>query len=207
MNGLLGTNAGLASDLSLLAYLLVLLPGMLLGFYFARSKRFRPHHQLTMTGVVVFNWVLIALVMAVSYGRFVAPTLGAGGLSDGRNLLATIHLLTGGVAQLMATYLVLLMWTENTRFERVVLVRIRNIKTPMRATLALWLVTVLLGFAIYAAWYGGGRTDAQEVVPAATEPAPLATEDADDLPDATEEADDSPSATEDAPEPATTEQP
>jgi uncharacterized membrane protein YozB (DUF420 family) len=197
MNGLLGTNAGLASDLSLLAYLLVLLPGMLLGLYFARSKRFRPHHQLTMTAVVVLNWVLIALVMAVSYGRFVAPTLAAGGLSDGRSLLATIHLLTGGVAQLMATYLVLLMWTEDTRFERLVLVRICNIKTPMRATLALWLMTVLLGFGIYAVWYGGGHVDGQDAVPATTEPAPMATEDVDDLP----------SATEDASEPAATEQP
>ena len=40
--GLLGTGASLLADLTLLAYLLLIVPGMLAGFVFARRKHFEP---------------------------------------------------------------------------------------------------------------------------------------------------------------------
>lgn len=173
-----------AGTMTLIAYIVVLLPLMLLGFYFARRKMFDPHHKLTMTLVVILNWVLIAAVMAGSYASGVAPGL-PDNLGEIGALLPTIHGIVGLLAQLMATYLVLLMWTENTALERLVIVRIKNIKTPMRITLSLWFITVLLGFGLYAVW-NGGSDDADSAPPATvTEEV----EDAAPAPDATEESD------------------
>ncbi|MGB1285679.1 MAG: hypothetical protein ACPG7F_04015 [Aggregatilineales bacterium] len=191
-----------SSQLTLLAYVFVLMPGMLLGFFFARRKMFQPHHKMVMTTITIVNWVLILLLMAVSYSSFVLPAL-QDGQTDIITLLPTVHLITGGLAQLLATYLVLLMWTENTPLEPIILYRIKNIKTPMRMTLALWLITVMLGIGIYVTWNAPVSADVAGA-PVSTEEAPDAssTEDASD-PAATEAAEDT--ADEDVPDAASTE--
>lgn len=219
MEGFLGTGASGLSDLTLLAYLFLLTPGMLLGFFFARRKMFVPHHKLTMTSVVVLNWVLIIILMFGSYGSGVAPYL-AEYFSDPRVSLPTIHAITGGLGQLLATYLALRMW-----FEKVLppWIMVKNIKLYMRITLGLWLVTVALGVVIYFTWYtspaqaGDGVTPAVTAEPASTdEPTvviltPAATEEvgepiATEEPAATEESEES-AATDSAGEPAATEEP
>ena len=181
MDDILGTSATNTSDLVLLAYVFLLLPGMIIGFFFARRKMFVPYHKLTMTGVTLVNWVLIAFVMVVSYSNYIAPYV-PDNFSDIRALVATIHLLSGAIAQGLATYLVILMWTERTRFEGLLpsALRIRRIKTPMRLTLALWITTVVLGVGIYFTWYVGGDEDPTALAaPGATEQAgPGVTEDA-----------------------------
>ncbi len=195
----------------LFIYLILLVPLMLLGYFFARRKMFDPHHKLVMTTVVIVNWVLIALLMANSYRSIVEFTPDRTNVNF---ILPTLHLITGGLAQIMGTYLVLLMWTENTPLERLVLVRTRNIKTPMRITLSLWLVTVLLGFGIYALFNAPGADADEAPPPAATEEALSEEEEADTAPapDATEEAatedrDETETPAEDAPEePAATEE-
>lgn len=194
----------------LFIYLLLLVPLMVLGYIFARRKMFDPHHKLVMTTVVIVNWVLIALLMANSYRGVVEFTPDR---TDINFILPTIHLLTGGLAQIMGTYLVLLMWTENTPLERLVLIRTRNIKTPMRITLSLWLVTVLLGFGIYAL-FNAPTVDAGDApAPAATEEVLSEEEETDTVPapDATEEAasedgNETETSDEEAPEPAATEE-
>ncbi len=205
-----------SANITLIIYLVVLVPLMLLGFYFARRKMFFPHHKMVMTGVVILNWILILAVMVGSFRSGVMPGL-PGSLSDIRILLPTIHLLTGAIAQLTATYLVILMWTERTPYEKLVPFRIKKIKTPMRVTLSLWLITVLLGFGIYGTWYGGSSAAENSPEPVVTEDAaevateavvePQATEDAVVTeavvePQATEDA----VATEAAPDPAATEE-
>lgn len=204
--GFLGTGASLASDLSLLAYLVLLLPAMLLGFTFARRKLFVPHHKFVMTGIVILNWVFIILVMAVSYSGGVASQI-PDNIGDPFVLLPTIHLVTGAIAQILATYLVARMWLENVLPEWS---KVRNIKRYMRVTLTLWVVTALLGITIYVVWY------VQPVVATGDAPVPAATEEAGQDGDAldpvtTEEAEQDddealdPAATEDVaatPEPA-----
>lgn len=175
-----------SGTMTLIAYIVLLVPLMLLGFYFARRKMFDPHHKLTMTLVVILNWVLIGVVMAGSYLNGVAPNIPEN-LGEGAILLPTIHGIVGLTAQLMATYLALLMWTENTDLEGLIPFRIKNIKTPMRITLTLWLVTVALGFGLYAVWYGGAGDADDAPAPAVTEEAneidsPLATEEIDNIP-------------------------
>lgn len=189
--GFLGTGASLGADIALVAYILVLIPAMLLGFVFARRKMFVPHHKYVMTSIVTLNWILIITIMAVSYFDSVAPNL-ADNSSDFSLILPTIHLVTGGLAQLLATYLALRMWFEKSLPDWI---KVRNIKLFMRLTLALWLVTALLGIGIYARWYLGSSDDGGETpIPVTTEepgvtaptsteepgsaPAPASTEDA-----------------------------
>lgn len=196
------------SLMTLIIYIVVLLPLMLLGFFFARRKMFNPHHKLTMTLVVILNWALIIAIMLGSYSGGVAPGL-PDNLGEINALLPSIHGIVGLTAQLMATYLMLLMWTENTAVEGLIPFRIKNIKTPMRITLTLWIITVLMGFGIYSVWYGGSTESDTAPPPAATEeaetiedseeaPAPDATEETETTED-TEEA-------EEVPAPDTTEE-
>jgi uncharacterized membrane protein YozB (DUF420 family) len=182
---------------------------MLVGFVFARRKLFRPYHKWTMTAITLVNWLIIIFLMARRYSWWALPYLGDGGLQDPRHLIPSVHLVFGGLAQLLATYLVILMWTERTRFAGIVPkpLRITNIKPFMRTTLALWLVTAFLGIGTYLSWYPfGGMAVGAEATPAVTEqaPQPGATDEAADpyaAPSATEEADDpyaAPSATEES---------
>jgi uncharacterized membrane protein YozB (DUF420 family) len=194
------------SQITLLIYVVVLLPLMLLGFYFARRKMFN-QHKLTMTTIFIANWVLIAWVMSPSYRDAVsAPNAD---FSSIFLLLPTIHMGLGAIAQLVATYLVILMWTERTPLEKLVPFRIKNIKTPMRITLSIWILTVLLGLGIYATWHGfdnffspaPAESTEEAPTPESTEAAEQAQETEESpAPESTEDA-------EEAEEPATTEQP
>lgn len=197
--GFLGTGASLKSDLSLMAYLLLIIPAMLTGFVFARRKMFVPHHKLMMTSIIIVNWVIIFFLMAVSYREGVSPYLGVA-FSDPRVALPTIHLVTGAVAQILGTYLVLRMW-----FEKVLpkWIMVRNIKTYMRFTLALWLITAALGIIIYAAWYVRPAQAGNAPAPASTpevsgtpELNPGSTEEAFSAPLSTQEAISEPLSTE-----------
>jgi uncharacterized membrane protein YozB (DUF420 family) len=184
------------SQISLAIYVLVLLPLMLLGFYFARRKMFN-QHKLTMTTIFIANWALIFWVMSPSY-RGMVSSEPAPDYSTIPVILPTIHMALGSIAQIMATYLVILMWTERSPLEKLVPFRIKNIKTPMRITLSLWIATVLLGFGIYSTWYGfddffnnSAEATIEAPAPEDTEaaPAPDGTEDAAEVeePDTTEE--------------------
>ncbi len=227
--GFLGTNATMLADLTLVAYVLLIAPAMLVGFVFARRKMFVPHHKLMMTTIVIINWLLILFAMAASFvGRTPADR-------------PIPHFITGGLAQLVGTYLVILMWTEKTRFAGILpeALRVKNIKLVMRTTLALWLITVVLGVVIYLATYSPASAASDAPPPVATEeptdeaPSGDSTDDTDDAADDSDsdeadddadeasdsdEADDdaadasadepsSPAATEEPPAPATTEEP
>jgi uncharacterized membrane protein YozB (DUF420 family) len=201
--GILGTNASLLSDLTLLAYLLLIVPAMLVGFVFARRKMFVPHHKLMMTTIILVNWVLIGYVMWFSYREAVAPNIPEG-LSSPFNLLPTLHLITGGIAQILGTYLVIRMWFEKVLPEWV---KVKRIKRYMRATLALWLVTAALGVALYLNWYvptasAGGAEPAATEEADESEPDDVATPE----PAATEEAGESEPDDAATPEPAATEE-
>jgi uncharacterized membrane protein YozB (DUF420 family) len=172
-------DARLASDLSLLAYIFLIVPAMLVGFVFARNKKFRPHHRNVMTAITIVNWIIILFLMLVSYRTWVLPAEVGGPFSNDRaHIIPTLHMITGGVAQILATYLVILMWTERTRYKWVVpkFLQIQNIKPFMRTTLALWLVTAALGLGIFLTWYAPSAGSAA---------APVATEEVVETPEVT----------------------
>lgn len=198
--GFLGTGAGLLADLTLLAYIFLIVPAMLAGLYFARRKWFEPHHKWTMTTITLVNWALIAFLMATSYAQAAAPELPAG-LGRPSILLPTLHLITGAIAQLLATYLLARMWLEKGLPGWM---KIRRIKPYMRATLGLWLVTAGLGVAIYFTWYSAGAATAGATEPALTPEAasPIITQEPDDV--AIEEPAATPETASPAQEPAVT---
>jgi uncharacterized membrane protein YozB (DUF420 family) len=147
--GFLGTGASMMADLTLLAYILLIVPVMLVGFVFARRKMFVPHHRLIMTLLIAINWLLIGFLMINSYTQSVLPSL-ADNLTNPVYFLPTIHLITGAIAQFLGTYLVIRMWFENQLPDWF---KVRRIKRYMRLTLGLWLVTAALGVLIYFTWY------------------------------------------------------
>lgn len=168
--GLFNPNATPLADLTLVAYVLIFAPLMLIGFVFARRRMYEPAHKLTMTFITVSNWGLILFVMAVSYGMSVRPELPEG-LSQLWVLLPTIHLIVGGLAQLLATYLLFRMWFEN---ELPGWLKVRRIKPFMRLTLLLWLLTITLGVITYVMWYTplvAGDAPPATVLPAPDTPA------------------------------------
>src|SRR5579859_7774898 len=150
------------SDWVLAAYIFLLVPAMLIGFGFARRHLFEPHHKLTMTTITIVNWLLIIFVMLVTYTRDVAPNVPQH-LNFSSVFVPTLHLLTGLVAQLLATYLVFRMWFEKRLPEWI---KVKNIKIYMRTTLALWLLTALLGLGVWATFYHNFLTSPQVAVPA-----------------------------------------
>jgi uncharacterized membrane protein YozB (DUF420 family) len=173
--GLFNPNATPLADLTLVAYVLILFPAMLIGFYFARRKKFSPQHKGTMTFITAMNWLLILFVMAVSYGASVRPAL-PDGLAQPMYLLPTIHLAIGALAQLLATYLLFRMWFEDVLPGWT---KVRRIKRWMRLTLLLWFLTVVLGVVLYVLWYTPVATVAAPVLTPAATPevgAPVATQ-------------------------------
>lgn len=157
--GILGTEASLLSDLTLLAYIMLIVPGALLGYLFARRRRYEPHHKWTMTAITLVNWGLILFVMLAAYANAAAQITSD--VEPPALLLPTLHLITGGMAQILATYLLIRMWFEDRLPERL---KIQRIKAPMRATLGLWLITAVLGAAIYVTWYVGDSPLGDEVL-------------------------------------------
>lgn len=148
ISGFLGTNASRASDISLLAYVFLFVPGMLIGFAFARRRIF-VYHQWIMTSIVLINWFLIVYIMIETYSTRIAPNLLTQGISQIRVWLPSLHLLLGLSAQIIATFLVFQMWLGP-----LMPLRLRPIKTWMRLTLGLWLLTAVLGVTIYLRSYG-----------------------------------------------------
>ncbi|MEP7286122.1 MAG: cupredoxin domain-containing protein [Chloroflexota bacterium] len=150
------------SDLVLLAYIVLIVPAMLVGFVFARRKMFEPYHKLTMTTITLVNWALIIGVMLVTYRRDVVTQLPQN-IGFPAVLIPTLHLIPGLIAQIIATYLVIRMWFENQLPDWF---KVKNIKIYMRTTLALWLLTAVLGALTWAVINKGFLASAEAVPPA-----------------------------------------
>jgi len=121
---------------------LLILAGLYVGFYYARKKRFRPHHANIQTTMVLLNLVLILSIMVPSFYSFVI----LGGTTTGIvGTLMIVHAILGAIAEGVALYLI--------AGERTQIIpkpyRVKNIKPVMRATLALWTIVVILGIGIY----------------------------------------------------------
>ncbi|MBW8005672.1 MAG: hypothetical protein FVQ06_07815, partial [candidate division NC10 bacterium] len=117
MQALLGTR--LAADINLIAQI-VLLIGLWIGFYFARTQQI-PKHANMQTTMVLANVVFIFFVMIPSFYQYIILGGTTGGIVA---QLMLLHGLLGLVAQLSALYLVLRMSTQliPPRF------RVRNFK-------------------------------------------------------------------------------
>ncbi|MBK8026097.1 MAG: hypothetical protein IPK19_33105 [Chloroflexi bacterium] len=181
--GFLGTGASLLADLTVVGYILLILPAMIAGFFFARRGQHRPHHQVIMNVITGVNWVLIVLLMLVAYRFDVAEHIGRepGNL---RYLLPTIHGLLGLPAQLLATFIMVRMAIEDRAVASATARGERNLrpywwkhaKPVMQIALGLWLATAVLGIGSYVVRYNvitplAESGAAPVVTPEVTEPA------------------------------------
>src|SRR5215510_12827307 len=140
------------SEYVLIFYLVIMLPAMLIGFFFARRKMFVPNHKFMMTAIVIVNWLVIIFWLLPQYGGIFAVSKDdlSGNLRQPSFLIPSIHLVLGGSAQILGTILVLRMWIDK-RLPKAL--RFEPIKPWMRLTLALWLLTILFGVLVYLTWY------------------------------------------------------
>jgi len=147
MHGILRSDAPLAADCVLLSEIAMGL-ALIAGSVLARRRRYRAHGWCQ-SAVVLLNLLVIALFMAPSFGRAVAPELFR---HIGRSYywLPTAHGVLGIGAELLALYILLVAGTnilpQRYRFTRY--------KPWMRSALALWWLVLLLGLATYIRWYG-----------------------------------------------------
>ncbi len=161
-SGFLGTGASLLADITLLAYVLLIVPGMIAGFVFARRGKHRPHHKRTMIIITVVNWLLIIFLMLFAYRYDVVGNIAAQP-SNARYLMPTIHGILGLLAQVLATYVIFRMLREDSQVaaakargekgQQLSKYWFKNAKTFMRLTIVLWLLTALLGVFNYLIRY------------------------------------------------------
>jgi uncharacterized membrane protein YozB (DUF420 family) len=198
--GFLGTGASLLADLTLLAYILLILPGMILGFIFARQGYHRPRHKWLMIGITVANWLLIIFLMMATFMFDVAPNV-AEQPTNPRYTIPSVHALLGLPAQILATYIVVRMLIEDyqvgqarQRGEKdVSKYWFKAAKPVMRLTLLLWILTASLGIITYLTRYNvivlPGTSVADPIQTPESVPPPTETEEVPE-PASTEEADD-----------------
>ncbi len=172
-HGFLGTGASLLADLTLLAYIFLIVPAMLVGYAYARRGKHRPNHKYIMITITAVNWVLIIFLMIVAYRFDVSENLLAHPMNP-RYLLPTIHGILGLIAQVLATYVVYRMLREDFLVGRALRrgernqakFWFRNAKPTMRIVLVLWLATSLIGIFNYLFRY--------DILPAVLARAPVA---------------------------------
>ncbi len=146
MQAILGTQN--SANINLAAQILMIL-GLWIGFYFARTGQIARHRRMQTT-VVVANSFFILFVMFTSFYNFVI----LGGSTAGTIAsLMIIHGILGLVAELTGIYLILRMSTRliPARF------RVRNFRFVMRTLLGLWTIVVVLGLGIYYVRYLASR--------------------------------------------------
>jgi len=144
--GFLGTAAPRAADLVLVLEI-AMGTGLLIGAWFARHKRFRPH-AWCQSVIVLLNLAVVAMLMIPSFRAQVLPRIPAK-LGQAYFALATMHATLGTVTELAGLYILLSVGTSVLP-ERL---RINQYKLWMRSVLALWWVVLLLGVATYTRWY------------------------------------------------------
>ncbi len=164
MPGFLGTGATLKADLNLLIQLLMGM-ALLIGFAFARGKRYRAH-QICQTLVILLNLPMIILVMSPSFHRQVQSFLPQR-LSEAYYLSATCHAILGTAAEVLGIYIVLVAGTKWLPQP----LRFTSYKVWMRTEMGLWWLVILLGVGTYYYWYvvpdstGAAQPSAIETTP------------------------------------------
>jgi len=142
MNGILGTQAGFWSDISLISTILLGIVAAYGGIQ-AKRKSFSTHCPVMavsalLNWVPVF-WIMIPTLLAVLSGN---ETLTTGQFAS----LPIFHGILGGFTQLLMTYTVTRMyWVESLPPKKPLWL--------MRITMTLWLLTIIGGTSLYIVAY------------------------------------------------------
>ena len=142
MEGFLGTEAPLTSDLSLILTLMFGIVAVI-GAINGRRRRISKHCPVMATGALL-NWIPVLVVMVPTW---VGVIQGTADVPPGiPRVAATGHGVIGSVTQLLMTYTVARMyWLEDLPPERPIWL--------MRVTGILWILTVIGGVLVYVNIY------------------------------------------------------
>ena len=141
MDGFLGTDASVWSDLSLVLAL-ALGATAVSGGIRAHQKRFSTHCPVMATAMFL-NWIPVLLIMIPGWFEALA---GESPAPAPFTLAPVFHGILGGVTQLLMTYTVIRMyWRQELPPEQPIWL--------MRGTLTLWLLTLIGGTAVYVVQY------------------------------------------------------
>jgi len=143
--GFLGTAANFAADFTLTLMLLfaVLLTA---GVLFAVKGRYTIH-RWTQTTAVILSVIMVLWMMILPYRDFVAPGVPQR-LAEPFYWLTTLHAVVGFFAFVLGVFIVLR--ANGLMIERL---KFNDYKGWMRVSYILYMVTVLLGLAVYYAWF------------------------------------------------------
>ena len=142
MEGFLGTDAPLTSDLSLILTLMFGIVAVI-GAINGRRRRISKHCPLMATGALL-NWIAVLVVMVPTWLNVIQGTRDVP--SGIPRVSALGHGVIGTVTQLLMTYTVARMyWLEDLPPERPLWL--------MRVTGVLWILTVIGGVLVYVNIY------------------------------------------------------
>jgi putative membrane protein len=139
--GFLGTRATFRSDVTLL---LMLLSAVLLtiGWRLAVRKRYEAHRRVQ-TVAVTLNTLVILASMIPSFVVSILPGIPRK-LGEGSYGITTMHALFGSVVMLFGIFVVLRGYNLVPKA-----LRFNNYKLVMRTSYALYMLTTLMGVALY----------------------------------------------------------
>ena len=125
---------------------------LLVGAYLARTGHLRLHRYLQCT-VVLANVPIVLYAMVPPYLKYVAPAMPSM-WGEPNNLVPTIMLVAGALAELLGVYIILVAGTNwiPARFQ------FRRYKLWMRAELALWWGVVIAGLTTYWLFFVPGAS-------------------------------------------------
>ena len=143
--GILGTNANLAADFTLIVMLAI--AGLFsFGFYLARRRRYEAHRWVQ-TSAVILNAIMVLWMMILPFRDFVVRDQG-GPRYQSFYLVTIVHAIVGLAAMVLGIFVVL-------RGNKLVpkALRFRNYKLFMRTSYGLYMGTTLLGVLVYIVWF------------------------------------------------------
>lgn len=151
-DGLFGTNAPFAADLSLALSLLVALL-LTIGALLARLRRYDAH-KWVQTSAVALNLALVASVMLGSFARSVSPGLPERA-GQPYYLIGLVHGMAGLAAALFGLFVLL---RGHGLVPRAV--QFQRYKPYMRGAYGLYMLATALGAWLYGIWYLGAPVQA-----------------------------------------------
>ncbi|MCW4032771.1 MAG: hypothetical protein NWF08_05195 [Candidatus Bathyarchaeota archaeon] len=136
---ILGTRAGLISDLNLLLQIVIIII-IFAGFFYAKRKiRYDMHGKIM--GIAVFL-NLLSLIFVMVPGTIGGLSSLASRITQPTILLMTIHKVFGGLAEILGIIFIIILRPCGSKF-------IKNTRYLMRTTLAFWIIAFLLGVIAY----------------------------------------------------------
>lgn len=143
--GFLGTGANLLTDVALV--LMVTVAGLFtFGFGLARAERYQAHRWVQTAGGVL-ALLLVLWLMVLPYRDFILVDLPER-FPEPFYWITTLHAAVGAVALPFGMFVILRghgLVPERLRFN--------NYKPYMRIAYGLFMLTILLGFAVYVVWF------------------------------------------------------